>query len=71
MQLFGNIDMQMGKIWSMNEFVGKLYAIVWDNIDMQVIINEGKLINEWVCLKFICKWLLLMNAGKLIKQSFF
>jgi len=33
--------------------------------------NKENLINEWVCLKFIYRWSLLMNAEKLIKQSFF
>jgi len=59
--------------WSMDEFVCKLYAILWIILICKwlLLMNEGKSINEWVCLKFICRWLLLVNAGKYIKQSFF
>jgi len=41
--------------WSMNEFVYQLYAIVWITLIHRwlLLMNEGKLINEWVYLKIV------------------
>ena len=61
----------------MNEFVYKLYVIVYITLIRKwlLLMNEGKLVNEWVCLEIVCNYLdnidmHMIVINEQIKQTF-